>query len=213
MLEGAWGRGLGGPGECSLAHSRQGAGESASPGSGYQPNSWPHFHPLLKASVWARAAFQPPPCRVPGPRGHQGGRPRGPVMRLTTQVRLARETAGGRGHPWSAPSPHSEKVLRGPWYGSGPCLPVGPALNLADGRTQLLTSSSVQGAEVSASANRWQEGGRGVLSDQQGPGVSSRELITCPVSCLPGAWRAPSLSADLGMHLALGRAGLSSPGG
>lgn len=113
------------------------------------------------------------------------------MMRVTTQVRLAGglQEAGGT---------HGLRLLHtrrrywwGPQHGSGPCLPFGPALDLADGRTQFLTSSSVQGAEVSA--NRWQEGGGGVPSGQEGPGVSSRELLTCPVSCLPGAWGAPSL--------------------
>lgn len=52
--------------------------------------------------VWARAAFQPPPRGILGPWGHQGGRPRGPVIRVSAQMCLARATA--RGRPWT-PSP------------------------------------------------------------------------------------------------------------
>ena len=98
-----------------------------------------------------------------------------------------------------------------PRHGWGPCLPVGPAVDLADGRTQLLTSSPVQGAEVSA--DRWQAGGRKGWS-RGGPvrsgGPGGLQQGTAHLPCLPGARGVPSLSADLGMHLAPGWASLSS---
>ena len=77
MLEGAWGHGLGGPGECSLAHSRQGAGESASPGSGRQPNSWPHFCLLLMASLSGPEPHSSP--HLAGSLVHEGTREGGPA--------------------------------------------------------------------------------------------------------------------------------------
>lgn len=98
--------------------------------------------------------------------------------------------------------------------GGAPSMGRAPAFLLAPHWTWLMGEPSFLRALLCRALRSLPTGGRreegGVPSGQEGPGVSSRELLTCPVSCLPGAWGAPSLSADLRMHLAPGWAGLSS---